>query len=953
VAGSAAGRAAVQSALGLLQGAVQRGGGGIGGLGSDALSLTPLPRAAESLVNLLRLALTPTRASPLDANATSSSYSEHDDSSSSSSSSRSRRYSHSSSSSDSSNSANATSDSQHGRNHHSNDSSSSSNATSSREGWDGLGMDSALATAGCRAAADFGRCVQSRLDPHVLAAYGRGSQLPATDAPESTTASSSSFSSGGGLLLGGGQQQELNRAAGSALHFASDVPLRAAESWAPSPPPPVGFTDLRTTASGVGGNDGFGGRSDNAEGTRTASTHHAPSSSLDLPPGLLHVPGSPWAAEETSEVVISAVAASQAAMEHVAELLLFGVIDPTADGPTGVLPTGGVPTSTGTGIDRAAGATRETGASLSSSSSSSTAPWPRWGPLLIAQTPWPLQLRCLEALVWLAHDASPCPAWWRHKASSAAADAADAATSPPGRRSNGNSRLSTSTGRSRSSSGSSGLGRNGLMGARAQHSFPPPPRLWLWRALRTVLLQSGPQLPIEARVELIDVLAARVATDGRAIGLALPEHDTAGAPVDGAAAAAAAAEGSHEGAGLSVRVALQVGVAWLKHEPSEALAEALRRLWATAANATATTNTASSSSSNAYTTEQMPPKATSSHEDGPDGYDSSAKLRWQLAGRRALIESLYDLLDWRVVSSRPDSATTDSLWLHDLSSAESEKRGTLSVSCADTLKGSSRAAAAANVNANAQAQAAEVSWAGAGGEPSFTAAWAVSSRMKRVALSVLVALAVHEASLASAATADVDAVAKSPESESLSPSMACDASFVNFDDGNEFDSNSNVNNSNTANTNSSGCDDHDNNSSICKNEPNDSATVAWVYGSLGSSLVTRLQAGVLTGELSHRRACIRGLARLALAWPDPARFSLYAFLHQVQIDTAHEHAAASNAANTGQDNSDERSNAQSFEQASSIGGAAEGMGVEDLLAPALLLMDCEYAAEDFNRFGEY
>lgn len=543
-------------------------------------------------------------------------------------------------------------------------------------------------------------------------------------------------------------------------------------------------------------------------------------------------------------------------------------------------------------------------------------------------------------------------------ASSAAAAAAEAATSPTGRRSNGSSRLSTSTGRS-SSSSNSGLGRNGFIGARAQHSFPPPPLQWLWRALRTVLLQSGPQLPIEARVELIDVLAARVATDGRAIGLALPEHGTAGAPVDGASAAAAAAEGSHEGAGLSVRVALQVGVAWLKHEPSEALAEALRRLWATAANATTTTHTASSSSSSAYTTEQMPPKATSSHEDGHDGYDSSAKLRWQLAGRRALIESLYDMLDWRVVSSRPDSATTDSLWLHDLSSAESEKRGTLSSSSADTLKGSSTAAAAAN----AQAQAAEVSWAGAGGESSFTAAWAVSSRMKRVALSVLVDLAVHEASSASAAaaanavaggaTADVDAVAKSPESGSLSPSVACDATFVNFDGGDDCNSDSENYSSNTAKIKSSGCDDRDNDSRISKNEPNDSASAAWVYGSLGSSLVTRLQAGVLTGELSHRRACIRGLARLALAWPNPARFSLYAFLHQVQIDTAHEHAAASNAANTGQDNSDERGNAQSLELASSIGGAAEGMGVEDLLAPALLLLDCEYAAEDFKHFGEY
>jgi len=944
VAGSAAGRAAVQSALGLLQGAVQRGGGASGGLGSDALSLTPLPRAAESLVSLLTLALSPPRASSSDPNATNSSHSEHDDTSTS----RSRRYSHSSNSGDSSSGTSALPDSSRDRNNHSSSSSTSTTrGNSSSEGWDRAGMDSALASAGCRAAADLGRCVQSRLDPHVLTAYGRGSQLPATDAPDSTASSSSSLSSpgdralGGGLLLGGGQQSN-SSASSAALPFASDVPLRAAPSWAPPPPPPVGFTDLRTNT--IGGN--CDGRDPGEGASNTSPAQHAPS--LDLSPGLLHVPGSPWAVEESCEVVTNAVTSSQVAAEQVAELLLFGVVESTTGGGGG----GGLsdaPSATGTGFDRPMGGTRATGASLSSSSSStSTAPWPRWGPLLSARAPWRLQLRCLEALIWLAHDASARPAWWRHMESTATAAAADAATTPPGRRHHGSSRISTSTGRTISS-----VGRNGLIGARTPHSFPPPLQ-WLWRALRAVLLQAGTRLPIEARVELIDALAARVATDGRAIGLALPEHCTTGALSEGANTAA----GSHEGAGLSVRLALQVGVAWLKHEPSEALGEALRRLWAAATTATATASTNSTNpTSAACTEEQRSPQATSAQEGADDdGYDSTAKLRWQLAGRRALLESLYDVLDWRVVSSRPDAATTDSSLssLHDLESAESDR--------GDTSKGTSTAAAAAAANAHAHAQAAEVSWAGGGGEPSFTAAWAVSARLKRVAISALVDLAVHEA--ATAAGADFNASAKAnmgraatestnsgnaTSGESRSLNVACDATFVTSHEGDKCDRNSV-----TADESSSKGDDHGSISSNTANESTDSA-IAWVYGSLGSSLVARLQAGALTGELSHRRACIRGLARLALAWPDPARFSLYAFLHQAHIDTAHLSGAhASTSASSDQTN-DEEEHRKSVQDLSDDmrGGAAEGMGVEDLVAPALLLLDCEYAAKDFAHFGEY
>jgi hypothetical protein len=349
---------------------------------------------------------------------------------------------------------------------------------------------------------------------------------------------------------------------------------------------------------------------------------------------------------------------------------------------------------------------------------------------------------------------------------------------------------------------------------------------------------------------------------------------------------------------LSVRVALQVSVAWLKQAPSDALAEAARRLWAAAAAAASAA---------------PPPCAALTAQAAAAQGSSSAMAAWRWASRCALRESLYDVLDWRVASSRPDAATTDSLGCY--AGAEHDDVGAT----------------------GAAADAADVSWAGAGGEASFAAAWAVSLCVKRVAWSVLVDLAVDDAAASASAAAAAALAAQSPDGTSdgisagpaaASRAPACDVGLAASDAGDGCSSDSSSSDGSSSDGSSS----------------DGSSAAAWGYGSSGAALVARLQAGAVAGELGERRACVHGLARLALAWPDPARFALYAFLHQLQAAAADHHAHGAAAHGAAQ---------EGVAQGASGGasGGAEGLGVGDLLAPALLLLDCEYAAKDAELYG--
>ena len=121
--------------------------------------------------------------------------------------------------------------------------------------------------------------------------------------------------------------------------------------------------------------------------------------------------------------------------------------------------------------------------------------------------------------------------------------------------------------------------------------------------------------------------------------------------------------------------------------------------------------------------------------------------------------------------------------------------------------------------------------------------------------------------------------------------------------------------------------------------------VAFVEGSpLGSTLL-QLQCGVERGDLATRRACVRGLCRLALALPDPARFTVYAFLVELQMGRCVR--ARSRLMHPLQN--------RLCAHVSSLRRLpyfrAEGLGVADLVTPVLCYLDAVYEHEDAAATG--
>jgi hypothetical protein len=136
--------------------------------------------------------------------------------------------------------------------------------------------------------------------------------------------------------------------------------------------------------------------------------------------------------------------------------------------------------------------------------------------------------------------------------------------------------------------------------------------------------------------------------------------------------------------------------------------------------------------------------------------------------------------------------------------------------------------------------------------------------------------------------------------------------------------------------------------------------MAWGYEALATGVAGRLASGAALGSVGDRRLCVSGLCRMALAAPDPLRFSLYCQLHDLQMAStpdpaaadlaAAAHAPGSHGGSRDDGPSDGRVSrapaSRAPEAAPCSWGLGRGecwLGVGDLLGPCLVLLDHHYA----------
>jgi len=813
VAGSAEGRAAAAAALGRLQAAVQRGRRGVGALGADALSLDPLPAATRCLACLLRAAVRSDggegwgllRAAVLGDGEGGGGESGAGGGG-----------------------GEGAKDVARG---------GSSGGGAGAWAWDGSRGDEALAHACCRAAADLGRCFASRFDGAVLAAAAAGGALPATSLhPDDASAAGDTAKGGGGLGGGGGSVGSV---------FGGEAALASS----PLPPPPVGFSVV--TAAGASSGPG-------ALHQHHSTQHHnqpvrpttlrVGARGRDAPPANHHSgAGSAsgpewWAAAPDSAVVLSAEAAGRAGLRVLADLLLY------------------CPAAAGVGAATEASVGRqdpEPSASpespkppWSSSSSSSSQPAPprarRPGPLLSAACPWPLRLRCLDALIWLAHG---------------------------------------------DDGGGSGLGGDGTHGPLGGSERPPGPSVagaaagtgmvagGLWFEVERAVLIGGATLPVHAMVELVDILTARAASDGcpptlRAIAANAAAANANATTSAGADAAVFASGGRPPSEPPAVGAALRVALAFLRLSPCDALTQALRRCWEACLRLAA---------------DASAPVTASAH---------SGAAAVAGAVRQAVLASAFGILDWRLVPTSR-SSSSDGSGQH-----------------APPLSLVHRPPPGMGLDA----------WSAAGASAALGAQWSSMERAHSAALDLLadhgpqIAGLVQHAAGEVAGEAKVDTMAAASEAVASSEALAADGVG--------------------------------------------GVAMAWGSDLAVTSLVARLTNGAALGSTGDRRRCVKGLCRLALAAPDPLRFSLYVALHELQVATSPCLAAVSKEAGTGNGVGSGGHGGSGGYKGDDNGGGGNGdgetaaawgteawLGVGDLLGPCLVLLDHTYAAEAAKLSG--
>ena len=175
--------------------------------------------------------------------------------------------------------------------------------------------------------------------------------------------------------------------------------------------------------------------------------------------------------------------------------------------------------------------------------------------------------------------------------------------------------------------------------------------------------------------------------------------------------------------------------------------------------------------------------------------------------------------------------------------------------------------------------------------------------------------------------------------------------------------------------------------------------MAWDCSSAVATIVLRLEKGALTGSAATRRACVKGLCRLALRLPDPTRFALYCFLHDLQVSGAaidatggllgrrETETTTTTPSQPGLAGSHDQPKGGTQQQQQPLGGGRSGgstssgsgigigskgvfaqyreaqevaselvvdgaLGVDDVVAPVLCLLDHVYAAEEATLQGQ-
>ena len=424
--------------------------------------------------------------------------------------------------------------------------------------------------------------------------------------------------------------------------------------------------------------------------------------------------------------------------------------------------------------------------------------------MLHPTAPWSIRRRALEALIWLAHTPRVplVPSSQSHASDGAKLRSLGADTkgsseivqrlfSP--RMASPNDMAESVSSRATPSNGTKMCSGGDL----------------LFRCVRDALIDVGLTLPIAALVELAHCLHARVATDARREPLVM-------------------------------RVALVVVTAWFKAAPCEVLSEALQKTWEVCLKHGRRHRRRHQSVASAGQYENYGDEEEEEEEEEEEGNsieDNDGNMaRTNLASekgkcekkcneslrllcREAVLESLYDILDWRLLQSRPEATITvdDAPW---------------------------RNGGAGRLHYCPTGVPATDAWSSAAAAPTFAQQWTVLQRAHRKALHCL---ALHATAL-SGFRSDVDAF------RSNAPQIYIEGS----DQTQEGKETSNV------------------------DKQRENFTMAWGFSSAVTAISIRLQKGAVTGATSTRRICVKGLCRIALRIPDPTRFALYCFLRDLQ-----------------------------------------------------------------------
>mmetsp|Transcript_47076 Transcript_47076/g.93207 ORF Transcript_47076/g.93207 Transcript_47076/m.93207 type:complete len:392 (-) Transcript_47076:79-1254(-) len=366
-----------------------------------------------------------------------------------------------------------------------------------------------------------------------------------------------------------------------------------------------------------------------------------------------------------------------------------------------------------------------------------------------------------------------------------------------------------------------------------------------------------------------------------------------------------------------MEAALSVAVAWFKSAPCDVLGEALRRVWeATIAilpphrqqqqqqtSGIVGSGSGSSSSwsngngsSSSTTTNQNKHAAEAPWLPLPRASVAAhAKAEaWGSAYRRLILSSLFDVLDWRLLRSRPPSFIGGG--------------GT----------------ASDPVTYRSVGMPATESWSAVGASPSLARQWAAMQRGQRRALRCLGnhALVLEgfdggggtSCMVVPTATATEEAeAAAGTEHAAKTPGPS-------------------TNTATTAATATTGM--------LC-----------WDPAHALSSVAVRLRKGCLTeGNLATRRCCAQGLCRLALAAQDPQRFALYCILSDLQLAASPPPPPppSSTSAHLPRGDRDDDGGEDDGEDG---GGDGSWLGVADVLSPVLCYLDHSYAVAEAALHG--